>query len=91
MAHSAQSSGQDKHATIFRIVSPEHVCPFGEAAIELLQREGYDIDDHWLRTRAETAAYMASEGVLTTPQIFIDGNRIGGYDELAERESPIGR
>ena len=86
MPHSSQASG-GKHATIYRIVSPEHVCPFGEAAIELLEREGFDIEDHLLRSRPETDAYMAGEGVQTTPQIFIAGERVGGYDDLVAKLS----
>ena len=27
-------------------------------------------------------AYEASEGVATTPQVFIDGRRLGGSDAL---------
>jgi len=33
-------------------------------------------------TRAETDAFKAEHDVKTTPQTFIDGNRIGGYDHL---------
>jgi glutaredoxin len=79
------SNDGGKHATIYRIVSPDHVCPFGEAAVGLLRNVGYEVDDHWLTSRPEIDAYMARLGVRTTPQIFIDGERIGGYDELSAR------
>jgi glutaredoxin len=85
MSHSHPAGGHGKRATIYRIVSPEHVCPFGEAAVELLQGQGFEIDDHWLRSRPETEAYMSEQDVRTTPQIFIDGERIGGFDELKAR------
>jgi glutaredoxin len=49
---------------------------------DLLEREGYSVDDHLLRTRAETDAFMAEHHVKTTPQTFIAGQRIGGYDDL---------
>src|SRR3546814_3468983 len=39
-------------------------------------------DLRWLTTRAETDAFKAEHGVKTTPQTFIDGVRIGGYDDL---------
>ena len=58
------------------------MCPFGLKAKALLEREGFEVEDHWLRTRAETDAFKAERAVKTTPQIFIDGARIGGYDDL---------
>ena len=71
-----------KHATLYRMVMPEHVCPYGLKAKYLLESHGYTVDDHWLRTRAETDAFKAEHGVKTTPQTFIDGKRIGGNDDL---------
>src|SRR5690349_11908738 len=71
-----------RHATLYRMVMPEHVCPYGLKARHLLRREGYEIDDHWLRTRAETDAFKREHRVQTTPQTFIEGKRIGGYDDL---------
>ncbi|MCY1229680.1 hypothetical protein D9M72_420560 [compost metagenome] len=40
------------------------------------------MDDRWLKTRQQTDAFKAELQVKTTPQIFIDGRRIGGYDDL---------
>ena len=73
---------QSKQATLYRMVMPEHVCPYGIKSKWLLERHGYTVDDHWLRTRAETDAFKAEHGVETTPQTFIDGRRIGGNDDL---------
>ena len=69
-------------AELHRMVMPDHTCPYGIKAKHLLQRKGYAVDDHWLTTRAETDAFKAEHGVKTTPQTFIDGKRIGGYDDL---------
>jgi glutaredoxin len=69
-------------ATIYRMVMPAHTCPFGLKAIHLLKSHGFAVDDHWLKTRAETDDFKTEHGVKTTPQIFIDGQRIGGYDDL---------
>ena len=69
-------------ATLYRMVFPDHVCPFGLKAKYLLERRGYAVDDRWLTTRKQTDAFKAEHGVRTTPQIFIDGVRIGGYDDL---------
>jgi glutaredoxin len=69
-------------AQLYRMVLPDHVCPFGVAAKELLENEGFAVDDNQLTTREETEAFKAEHGVDTTPLIFIEGEQIGGYDEL---------
>ncbi|RSV14765.1 glutaredoxin [Sphingomonas sp. ABOLG] len=71
-----------KKATIYRMVMPAHTCPYGVKAKDLLRRQGYEVEDHWLRTREETDAFKAEHGVKTTPQTFIGGERVGGYDDL---------
>ncbi|WP_432770795.1 MAG: glutaredoxin [Sphingopyxis sp.] len=71
-----------KQAILYRMVMPGHICPFGLKAKHLLKRRGYRVDDRWLTTRAETDAFKAEHGVATTPQTFIDGERIGGHDDL---------
>jgi glutaredoxin len=71
-----------KTATIYRMVMPEHLCPFGLKSVDLLKRKGYKVDDHWLTTRAEHDAFKAAHTVETTPQTFIGGKRIGGYEDL---------
>lgn len=71
-----------KRAVLYRMVMPEHVCPFGLKARYLLKHEGYAVDDRWLTTRGEQDALKAKYRVVTTPQIFIEGERIGGYDDL---------
>lgn len=73
---------QGKHATLYRMVMDDHLCPFGLKSLDLLKRRGYAIDDRHLTTREETDAFMREHGVETTPQTFIDGRRIGGYDDL---------
>ena len=71
-----------RHATLHRMVMPAHTCPFGLKARDLLRRQGYTVDDRWLTTREEVDAFKAEHDVATTPQVFIDGVRIGGYDAL---------
>jgi glutaredoxin-related protein len=70
------------NATLYRMVLPDHICPFGVHAKQLLQSAGYSVDDRILRSREEVDAFKAEQGVDTTPQIFIDGERIGGSDDL---------
>ena len=72
-------------AILYRMVLPDHTCPFGVRALELLRAAGYEVDDRVLRSREEVDAYERSEGVSTTPQVFIDGERVGGSDELERR------
>jgi glutaredoxin len=71
-----------KKAVIYRMVMPEHVCPWGLKAKDLLERSGYEVEDRHLTTRQQTDAFKAKHEVPTTPQIFIAGNRVGGYDDL---------
>lgn len=71
-----------KTAVLHRMALPDHLCPSGQKARWLLRRKGYAVEDHLLKTRAETDAFKALHGVETTPQTFIDGVRIGGYDDL---------
>lgn len=69
-------------ATIYRMVMPDHICPYGLKAVDLLKRNGFEVDDRWLETREETDAFKAKHNIETTPQTFIGGERIGGYDDL---------
>ena len=70
------------NAVLHRMVMPTHTCPYGLKALDLLRRKGFDVDDRRLATREETDAFKAAHGVGTTPQVLIDGERIGGYDDL---------
>lgn len=69
-------------ATLYRMVMPDHVCPFGWRALDLLRRHGFTVDDRHLTTRAEVDAFKVEHGVRTTPQTFIVGQRIAGHDDL---------
>ena len=73
---------EPRRATLYRMVMPEHTCPWGLKAKYFLEREGFTVDDHWLRTREETEAFKKEHGVSTTPQTFIDGKRVGGYEDI---------
>lgn len=74
----------DKRATLYRMVLPEHTCPFGVRAKQLLDDAGFDVDEQILSSREEVDAFKQEHGVETTPQVFIGGERIGGSDELEE-------
>lgn len=74
---------ESKRAVLYRMVMPEHICPYGLKSLDMLKRHGYRVEDHHLSSHAETEAFKQQHGVATTPQTFIDGKRIGGHDELA--------
>lgn len=73
-----------KNATIDRMVTQEHICPWGIKAFYLLKRNGYIVKDQHIETKEANEAYKEKHGVDETPQIFIEGERIGGYDALRE-------
>lgn len=74
-----------KLAVLYRMVMDQHLCPYGLKSKWLLERQGYDVEDHHLTTREETDAFKQQYDVKTTPQAFIGSERIGGYEALRER------
>jgi len=76
------TSTSRKRAILYRMVMDKHVCPYGLKARDVLRRAGYDVDDRWLTSREMADVFKTEHGVKTTPQTFIDGERIGGYDDL---------
>jgi glutaredoxin 3 len=75
---------EGRTATLVRMVLPDHICPYGVRAKELLEAHGFKVDERILRSRDEVDAYKAEHEVGTTPQIFIGDERIGGCDALEE-------
>lgn len=73
---------QRKTAQLYRMAMPGHLCPFGLKSKGLLERQGFDVEDHLLETHDETEQFKQRHGVETTPQTWIDNERIGGYDAL---------
>lgn len=64
------------------MVMPDHTCPYGLKARHILRSNGYEVEDHHLTTREATDTFKEEYGVNTTPQTFIDGKRVGGFDDL---------
>lgn len=71
-----------KTAELHRMDLKDHTCPFGLKAKDLLEREGLKVQDNVLTSREAVDAFKAKHDVKTTPQIWIDGEHIGGYDDL---------
>ena len=61
---------------------PEHECPYGLLAKRMLEDASVEFDDRLLTSRQEVDSFKEEHGVATTPQVFIDGERIGGSDDL---------
>ncbi|HWT12715.1 MAG TPA: glutaredoxin domain-containing protein [Allosphingosinicella sp.] len=74
---------QERSATLYRMVLPDHICPYGVRALKMLEQHGFAVDDRVLSSRPEVDAFKAEQGVATTPQVFVGGERIGGSDDLA--------
>ena len=73
----------ERKIELYRMKLPDHECPYGLLAKRMLEDAGLPFDDHLLTSREETDAFKDEHGVDTTPQVFIDGERIGGSEELA--------
>ena len=71
-----------KKAVLYRMVTDQHICPYGIKSKYLLEREGYSVEDYHLTSREETDEFKDKHKVKTTPQIFIDDERVGGHDDL---------
>lgn len=73
----------EREATLYRMKLDTHECPFGLLAKRMLDDAGFAVDEKLLTTREQVDAFMAEHNVSTTPQVFMDGKRIGGSEELA--------
>jgi glutaredoxin/uncharacterized membrane protein YphA (DoxX/SURF4 family) len=73
-----------KKAVIYRMVTPDHLCPWGIKGKDLLKRHGYEVEDHHLSTMDEDKQFKEKHHVDETPQVWIEDKYIGNYDELRE-------
>ncbi len=77
-----QTTKIPKSATLYRTVMADHICPHGLKCKDLLQREGFSVNDQKLKSRENVDELKSRYGVLTVPQVFIEDVRIGGFDDL---------
>jgi glutaredoxin 3 len=63
-------------------------CPFSERARDILEEKGIPYDDIDTTDSPELQQEMiaAAGGRYTTPQVFIDGEHIGGADDLEQAD-----
>jgi glutathione-dependent peroxiredoxin len=59
-------------------------CPFCARAKAMLQSHGFEYEEIVLGQQATLRSLQAMTGAMTVPQVFIDGNLIGGSEALAE-------
>ena len=71
-------------AQITRMVLPDHECPYGRRALQLLRDHGFEVEERQLTSREEVDAFKTEHGLSTTPLIFIDGEQIGGASDLED-------
>lgn len=69
-------------AILHRMELPKYTCSYGIAARDLLRKEGFEIEEHILRSRPAVDAFKDTHHITTTPLIFIDGKKIGGFNDL---------
>lgn len=69
---------------VYRMSTPDHDCPWGLRAINLLTEKGITFEDILLTSTEEVTHFKTQHGVTTTPQIFFGETRIGGYTDLAQ-------
>lgn len=70
-----------KSAILYRMSTPDHQCPYGLKTRHLLKSNGFHVEDNLLTSREKTDAFKEKHQVKTTPQVFIDDKRIGGYED----------
>ena len=69
------------------VVYSKTVCPYCVQAKQYLTRHGIEYIEKNLDDDEERQAFYANyPGVRSVPQIFVDGERIGGYQELIKSD-----
>lgn len=59
-------------------------CPFCVRAKSLLDRKGVSYEEHDVsREPARAQEAVERSGLMTVPQIFVDGESLGGSDDIA--------
>lgn len=66
------------------MVTPDHLCPWGIKTLDLLKRNNFEVKDHHLESEEAARKFKEDNDVDETPQIYIEGEHIGGYDALRE-------
>lgn len=73
----------ERTATLYRMKLPTHECPYGLLAKRMLNDAGIKVEECLLTSREQVDQFKEDHGLATTPLIIIDGEEIGGSEELA--------
>ena len=73
----------ERTATLYRMKLPTHECPFGLLAKRMLDDAGFETEECLLTSREQVDAFKQEHGLATTPLVVIDGEKIGGSEELS--------
>ena len=71
-------------AILYRMATAQSICPSGLKARDLLMSRGFSVEERLLRDRAVVDTFKAEYDVATTPQVFINGQRVGGFTDLQD-------
>ncbi len=63
-------------------VYTKHFCPYCIKAKMLLKSKKQDFEEIELKSQDEMMALVEKTGMMTVPQIFINDELIGGFDDM---------
>ncbi len=75
---------EQRSAVLHRMVLPDHECPYGVRAKQMLEDNDFAVEEHLLTSREEVEAFKTQHGLSTTPLVVIDGEQVGGASELEQ-------
>lgn len=62
-----------KQAVLYRMVTPEHLCPWGVKAKFHLEQADYTVEDHHLPSMDANKSFKNEHHVDETPQVYMGG------------------
>jgi len=67
------------------VVWSKPLCPYCVSAKQLLKQKGYEIEERVVGSGFTKDQLLESvPNARTVPQIFLDGEYVGGYDDLVK-------
>lgn len=67
------------------VIYTKKYCPYCDSAKGVFQREGWEYEEKVLTTTDEFENLKNKTGLMTVPQIFVNNELIGGYDDLINK------
>ncbi|MFT7288653.1 MAG: hypothetical protein ACI87W_002775 [Halieaceae bacterium] len=81
----------NKRSTMsYRMIMDKHTYPYEIKVRDLLECEGFVVEDFHLSTSEETDAFRAEHNVKATSQTWINRNRIGVIQKLLAKAAALG-